>query len=97
MFKQSILNGIFLIISILYLYLYAVIIAGGYDLGSVPMRMANFDLPICRSYFLTGPFLRDGSPQIHHCHKKINKSVSYKSQFAITISKYEGQCAIAQI
>lgn len=53
------MNGILLIISTFYLYLYAVIIVGGYDLGSVSMRMANFDLPVHRSYFLTGPFFSE--------------------------------------
>jgi len=93
-----IVNGIFLITYTFYLCLYVAIFVGACALGSVPMRMANFDLPIGRSYFLTGP-LSFGIDCVKFitATKKLTKQVSYRFQFELIISIYEGQHAVSQI
>ena len=92
MFKQSYVTSIFSNISIFYLYLCTAIIVGASSLHSVPVRTANFDLPVCRSYFLTGPFFSG----IDHLKfitvtRKLTNQMSYEFQFAIIIYKCEGQ------
>lgn len=93
-----IVNGIFLIIYTLYICLYVAAFVGACALRSVPMRMANFDLPVDSSYFLTGP-LSFGMDCVKFitATEKLTKQVSYTSQFETIISIYEGQHAVSQI